>query len=78
MSANAILQELLEEAAHQFNIVEEFKALNPRRKLLICEHLFLEGRAAFHGTVDMFWPEADEQDMKTLEKFLYSSKSRAN
>lgn len=78
MNFSSNVKVLLDEVSDVFNIVEEYKALNPKRKLLLCDHLFLEGRKAFQGTVEMFWPEADDQDMRTLEKFLTKMKSRSN
>ncbi len=38
----------------------------------------IEGRTTFLGTVELLWPEADEQDAKKLEKFLTNMKTRAH
>lgn len=53
-----------------FNIIEEFSALNPKRKVLLCDHLFYDGYDSFKSTVTLLWPEATPKDVKKLEKFL--------
>lgn len=57
-------------AEQSFNIIEEFAALSPKRKVLLCDHLFIEGRPVFENTVILLWPEASLKDMNKLEKFL--------
>ena len=61
-----------------FNIIEEFSELSPRRKVLLCDHLFVEGRQAFYNTVEILWSDATQQDAKKLEKFLYSLKNHSH
>jgi hypothetical protein len=78
MNFSSNVKALIQDIEFNFDIVEEYKALNVKRKLLICDHLFLEGRKTFHGTVEMLWPEADDQDMRKLEKFLVNMKTKAN
>lgn len=78
MSFRSNLQEILEVALEPFDIVQEFTNLTPRRKIMLCDHLFIEGRHTFNGTVEMLWPEADENDAKKLEKHLTTMKVRAH
>jgi hypothetical protein len=54
-----------------FRIIEEFIGLSTRRRLLLCEQLYLEGPDYFRGTVGLLWPQATNKDVKKLEKFLY-------
>ncbi|MDH5721868.1 MAG: hypothetical protein OEY94_00915 [Alphaproteobacteria bacterium] len=61
-----------------FNIIEEFSELTPRRKVLLCDHLFTEGRQAFYNTVELLWPQSSGADAKRLEKFLYSLKNKSH
>lgn len=70
------LREIEGKTKEGFQIIEEFSALSPRRKVLLCDHLFSEGRQAFYNTVELMWPEAKAADAKRLEKFLYSLKNR--
>ncbi len=70
--------EILKSAEEPFSIIEEFAALNSKRKILLCDHLFMEGRVTFQNTVRLLWPEADEADMKKLEKFLTVLKAKAH
>ncbi len=70
--------ELLKQAQQPFNIIEEFACLSPKRKVLLCDHLFAEGRPTFNNTVQLLWPEATLRDMKKLEKFLYLLKKTAH
>lgn len=53
-----------------FNVIEEFSMLSGARKMLLCDHLFIEGRPVFEKTVKVLWPQAQAQDIKKLEKFL--------
>ncbi len=62
----------------KFDIIEEFSELSPRRKVLLCDHLFTEGRQSFYNTVEILWPESSHQEVKRLEKFLYSLKNRSH
>lgn len=61
-----------------FNIIEEFSELTPRRKVLLCDHLFTEGRQAFYNTVELLWPQSASTDAKRLEKFLYSLRNKSH
>lgn len=56
--------------AKQLHVIEEFAALTPKRKMLLCDHLFNEGYAFFEKTVKLLWPGAEAHDVKKLEKFL--------
>ncbi len=62
----------------EFNIIEEFSALTPRRKVLLCDNLFVEGQQAFYNMVEVLWSESSMVDTKRLEKFLYSLKNRSH
>ena len=62
----------------QFNIIEEFSALAGARKMLVCDHLFVEGRAVFEKTVKVLWPQAQAADIKKLEKFLHLLRKTAH
>ncbi len=72
------LRDIVEGASEGFNIIEEFSELSPRRKVLLCDHLFVEGRQAFYNTVEILWPQASIADARRLEKFLYSLKNRSH
>ncbi|MCB1784251.1 MAG: hypothetical protein KDI13_09670 [Alphaproteobacteria bacterium] len=72
------LEEITRGIEQPFNVIEEFSALNPKRKVLLCDHLFMEGRQAFYNTVELLWPNASEADAKRLEKFLYSLRNRSH
>ncbi len=72
------MHDLLEQAQQPFNIVQEFAALSAKRKVLLCDHLFAEGRQAFQNTVRLLWPEAGSGDMKKLEKFLFLLRKTAH
>ncbi len=72
------LREITESVDKPFSIIEEFAALSPKRKVLLCDHLFVEGRQAFYNTVELLWPEATNQDAKKLEKFLFTLKNRSH
>jgi hypothetical protein len=61
-----------------FNVIEEFAALSPKRKMSLCDRLFVEGRDAFQNTVKLFWPQATAQDFKKLENFLLLLKNTAH
>jgi hypothetical protein len=74
---HANVREILDRGDQPFNIIEEFSKLTPRRKVLVCDHLFSEGRITFQQTVNLLWPEATTQDMRTLEKFLHTLKREA-
>ncbi len=78
MQMHATVQDLLKKAEMPFNIIEEFSALNPKRKVLLCDHLFVEGRETFQNTVLLLWPEADPKDIRKLEKFLILLKKSAH
>ena len=72
------LKDVVESSSTQFNVIEEFSDLTPRRKVLLCDHLFTEGRQAFYNTVELLWPQAVHEDAKRLEKFLFSLKNRSH
>lgn len=61
-----------------FNIIEEFSTLSGARKMLLCDHLFVEGRPVFEKTVRVLWPQAQAADMKKLEKFLHLLRKTAH
>lgn len=69
---------LIEQAKEPFHIIEEFASLSPKRKMLLCDHLFNEGRKAYQNTVKLLWPEANFDDMRKLEKFLELLKRTAH
>lgn len=62
--------DLLRQAEQPFSIIEEFATLSAKRKVLLCDQLFTEGRKAFQSTVRLLWPEAEVLDMHKLESFL--------
>lgn len=70
--------DLLKQAEQPFNIIEEFAALSGKRKILLCDHLFIEGRSTFESTVNLLWPEATAKDAKKLEKFMQLLKKTAH
>ena len=72
------LEEITRGIEQPFNVIEEFSALNPKRKVMLCDHLVMEGRQAFYNTVELLWPNASEADAKRLEKFLYSLRNRSH
>ncbi|MGN7439118.1 MAG: hypothetical protein ACTHOO_10810 [Alcanivorax sp.] len=72
------LRDIADSNDSRFNVIEEFSELTPRRKVLLCDHLFTEGRQAFYNTVELLWPQASADDAKRLEKFLYSLKNRSH
>ncbi len=72
------IRDLIKSAEQPFNIIEEYAALSPKRKVLICDHFFVEGRDTYEGTVKLLWPEATKQDMKKLGNFLILLKSTSH
>ena len=78
MLMNSGLRDIADQGSKFFNIIEEFSELTPRRKVLLCDHLFTEGRQAFYNTIEILWPQASADDAKRLEKFLYSLKNRSH
>ena len=72
------LRDLTDLNDKNFSVIEEFSELTPRRKVLLCDHLFTEGRQAFYNTVELLWPESNSEDARRLEKFLYSLKNRSH
>jgi hypothetical protein len=78
MARIANIEQLLKSAEQPFSIIEEFAALSPKRKVLLCDLLFSESRQAFQNTVTLLWPEAEQRDMKKLEKFLMLLKQAAH
>ena len=78
MLMQSALRDVVDGRSQGFNIIEEFSALTPRRKVLLCDHLFTEGRQAFYNTVELLWPKAATADAKKLEKFLFSLRNRSH
>jgi len=76
MYANA--QELINSAQNPLNIIEEYAALSPKRKVLLCDTLFIESKNDFQNMVRLLWPEARIKDMKKLEKFLFLIRKSAS
>ena len=74
MLMKSSLREVIEASGGSFDIIEEFSELSPRRKVLLCDHLFTEGRQAFYNTIELLWPQSNDEDVHSLEKFLYSLK----
>lgn len=71
------LDHLVKQVEQPFNIIEEFADLNARRKIILCDHLFLEGYNTFEETVKTLWRQATQKDVKKLETFLYLLKKAA-
>ena len=69
---------LMKSAEQPFNIIEEYAALSPKRKALLCDHYFVEGRNKYESTVKLFWPAASEKDMRKLGIFLILLKNAAH
>lgn len=69
---------IIQKSKEPFRVLEEFAALSPKRKMLLCDHLFIEGRKTYQKTVSLLWPEATLTDMRRLEKFLMSLKKSAH
>jgi len=78
MLMHSALRDVAENRDTAFNIIEEFSSLTPRRKVLLCDHLFTEGRQAFYNTVELLWPQSNNADAKRLEKFLFSLRNRSH
>ena len=78
MRMTSNVEDILQKAEQPFSIIEEFAALSPKRKVLLCDHLFAEFPHTFRQTVKLIWPEAQSQDMKKLEKFLIVLKKAAH
>ncbi len=74
----ASLKDLIKSAEQPFNVIEEYASLSPKRKVLLCDHYFVEGRATFESTVQLLWPEASKQDVKKLGNFLVLLKNTAH
>ncbi len=74
MLMKSSLRDVIEASGGSFSIIEEFSELSPRRKVLLCDHLFTEGRQAFYNTIELLWPQSNDDDALELEKFLYSMK----
>ncbi len=70
------LRDIIEATGGTFDILEEFSQLTPRRKVLLCDHLFIEGRQAFYNTIELLWPQSNKDEAKALEKFLFSLKHK--
>ena len=78
MLMKSALRDIQDVVKHEFSIIEEFSDLTPRRKVLLCDHLFTEGRQPFYNTIELLWPQSNSDDAKKLEKFLYTLKNRAH
>ncbi len=76
MSAN--VQHLFPQAQSSFSIIEEFANLPAVRKMVLCDHLFVEGYPSYERTVELLWPQADSDDISKLEKFLMLMKHSAH
>jgi hypothetical protein len=74
---HASIREILDRNEQPFNIVDAFAQLSSRRKVLVCDHLFLEGRRVFQQTVALLWPDSTARDVKILEKYLHAIKRAA-
>ncbi|HOO82913.1 MAG TPA: hypothetical protein PK513_10475 [Alphaproteobacteria bacterium] len=74
----AKIRDLLTSAEQTFNIIEEYAALSPKRKVLVCDHFFIEGHEIYENTVRLLWPEATKADMKKLSNFLILLKSTSH
>ena len=72
------IQDLLKRAEAPLSIIEEYAALSPKRKVLLCDHFFIEGRPTFESTVQLLWPEATSYDVKKLANFLILLKNTAH
>lgn len=72
------LRDVIEGESRQFDAIRAFADLTPRRKVLLCDHLFTEGRQAFYNTIEILWPQASMTDAKKLEKFLYSLRNKSH
>jgi hypothetical protein len=74
----ATIHNLLKSARPSFNIIEEFASLSPKRKMSICDRLFVDGREPFQSTIKLLWPQASAMDLKKLENFLILLKNTAH
>jgi hypothetical protein len=74
----ANLKDFLDRAEQPLNIIEEYVALNAKRKVLLCDHYFIEGYETFEKTVRLLWPEAQHKDVSKLSKFLIVLKNTAH
>jgi hypothetical protein len=72
------LHTVLKQAEQPFNIIEEFAVLDVRQKILLCDHLFIEGYHSFERTVKLLWTRTSERDVKKLEAFLRLLKKTAH
>ena len=70
MAVGPNIEDILKSASEPLNIIEEYAALSPKRKFLLCDQLFIEGKRHFENTVTLLWPEATKADIQKLEKFL--------
>lgn len=70
MAVNRNIEDLLQSATQPFSIIEEYAALSPKRKFLLCDQLFIEGERSFENMVRLLWPEAEGVDIQKLQKFL--------
>jgi hypothetical protein len=78
MRMYAKIDDILRSAEQPFSIIEEFATLSPKRKVLLCDHLFSQSRSVFQKTVKLLWPEAQIKDMRKLERFLMILKNTAH
>ncbi len=64
------IEDILKNTEKPFSVIEEFDALSPKRKMLLCDQLFSEDQNVFRNTTRMLWPEATQSDMKKLGHFI--------
>jgi hypothetical protein len=67
---HATIRNFSETSSGSFNIIEEFAALTPGRKMALCDSLFSAIPGAYQSAVRALWPTASGVDMAKLEKFL--------
>lgn len=66
----ATIRNFSEASSESFNIIEEFAALTPGRKMVLCDSLFSGASGAYQNAVRALWPAASGMDIAKLEKFL--------
>ncbi len=72
------VMKLIQKLPKTFNVIEEFARLQPQRKMVLCDHLFIKGYDSFENTVRTIWPAAQERDVQKLEKFMILLKKTAH
>lgn len=61
--------QILKNGRPQFDVMEAFSGLDSARKMALFDRLS-DSRKTFYKTVTLFWPHADMNDAKKLERFL--------